>query len=180
MKTKQLLIILIAVLMSLSIAQWALAADAELAATGPAGASSESEAALAELMQSIEADKSTVVGDLVDRFATDDVTARQLAATLAGASTADLAEIVENADSLEAVNTILAGPEDILRLGDLTRDYAFTPVTPCRIVDTRIAGGAFSPGQAREFYVYGTDVFAQGGAGNCPHLVANPGGYILT
>jgi hypothetical protein len=130
MKTKQLLIILIAVLMSLSIAQWALAADAELAATGPAGASSESEAALAELMQSIEADKSTVVGDLVDRFATDDVTARQLAATLAGASTADLAEIVENADSLEAVNTILAGPEDILRLGDLTREYRWRGVFP--------------------------------------------------
>lgn len=46
-------------------------------------------------------------------------------------------------------------------------DLVFTPVDPCRIVDTRIPGpvsGVFSPGEQREFYVYGTtEISGQGG-----------------
>jgi hypothetical protein len=168
MKQKQFLTILIAVLMSLSIAQWALAAEEELATTGPASAASESEGALAELLADIEADKSAVVGDLVDRFAIDDASAYQLESTLAVASAATLAEIDLNADSLEAVSAILAGPEDIERVGDLTRDYTYTPITPCRIVNTTIVGGPFFPGQVRDYFVYGpgpgaTGVAQQGG-----------------
>ena len=68
MKQKQFLTLLITVLMCMSMAQWAVAADGESAEIGPAGASSE--AALAELFQSIEADKSAVVNDLVDRLRT--------------------------------------------------------------------------------------------------------------
>ena len=52
-------------------------------------------------------------------------------------------------------------------------DLVFTPVTPCRIVDTRKPGpvsGAFSPGERVEFYVYGTtDISTQGGnPAGCP------------
>jgi hypothetical protein len=57
MKTKKILSILIATLMCVSIAQWASAADDDLAAVGPAGESSEAELALAEQLQDIEADK---------------------------------------------------------------------------------------------------------------------------
>jgi hypothetical protein len=171
MKTKQFLIILIAMFMSVLITQWASAADDDLGDVGLAGESSEAEAALSEQLASIEADKSAVVDELVVRFATDDVTADQLAATLWAASAADLAEIDLNAGSLDDVNAILAGPEDIERLGDLTRDFAYTPVVPCRIVNTTLAGGPFPPGQFRDYYVYGA-VGAQGGAANCP----SPGG----
>jgi hypothetical protein len=36
-------------------------------------------------------------------------------------------------------------------LGSLTSDLVFTPVTPCRIVDTRNAGGPFLGGETRTF-----------------------------
>ena len=46
-------------------------------------------------------------------------------------------------------------------------DLVFTPVVPCRIVDTRNPGpvsGVFSPGEQREFFVYGTtEISSQGG-----------------
>ena len=55
-------------------------------------------------------------------------------------------------------------------LGDAESDLLFVPVAPCRIIDTRLAGGRILPGlaQARHFEVAGTTGFeAQGG---------NPGG----
>lgn len=46
-------------------------------------------------------------------------------------------------------------------------DLVFTPVEPCRILDTRNPGpvsGVFSPNERREFYVYGTsEISSQGG-----------------
>jgi hypothetical protein len=53
-------------------------------------------------------------------------------------------------------------------LGDTTDDLVFTPLTPCRIVDTRYAGGAISGG-TRYFDADNTTSFAfQGGnAGPC-------------
>jgi hypothetical protein len=50
-------------------------------------------------------------------------------------------------------------------LGDSQADLVYTPVTPCRIIDTRVAGGALSPGLPRSFKVTGDTTF-QGGA-NC-------------
>jgi hypothetical protein len=54
-------------------------------------------------------------------------------------------------------------------LGDTGSDLVYTPVTPCRVFDTRIAGGAMVPGAPRSFVVAGTERFeAQGGqAGGC-------------
>ena len=54
-------------------------------------------------------------------------------------------------------------------------------VTPCRIVDTRRVGGFFTPGQRREYYVYGTlDVSRQGGNPfGCPAPRGEPKGVII-
>jgi len=55
-------------------------------------------------------------------------------------------------------------------IGDPNRDFSYTPVPPCRIVDTRIGGGALVPGTPRSFVVVGTTAAfpAQGGkAGGC-------------
>jgi hypothetical protein len=76
------------------------------------------------------------------------------------------------------IGTMLVGAQafvaDVARAQD---DLVFTPVEPCRIVDTRIPGpvsGMFSPGDRREFAVYGTtDIANQGGnPAGCP----SPGG----
>lgn len=49
-------------------------------------------------------------------------------------------------------------------VGDAESDLLFVPVAPCRIIDTRIAGGKIMAGQTRPFRVAGTTGFSgQGG-----------------
>ncbi len=52
-----------------------------------------------------------------------------------------------------------------LNLGEGQADLVYTPVTPCRILDTRLAGGPIPAGTTRDVLVTG-DTTAQGGA-NC-------------
>ncbi len=59
------------------------------------------------------------------------------------------------------------------KFGDLTQDLVYTPVAPCRIIDTRnTAAGAISAGATRNFVAISTTNFAfQGGsATNCGTL----------
>lgn len=53
--------------------------------------------------------------------------------------------------------------------GDVDRDLLFVPLAPCRIVDTRVAGGLIAAGTARSFDVTATSTYAgQGGtASDC-------------
>lgn len=54
------------------------------------------------------------------------------------------------------------------QLGNLSADLVFTPLTPCRIVDTRNAGGTITAGTARGFKAWGANFTAQGGSNtNC-------------
>ncbi|HEX6738325.1 MAG TPA: hypothetical protein VF310_08645 [Vicinamibacteria bacterium] len=53
-----------------------------------------------------------------------------------------------------------AGP---LALGDATSQLVYTSVTPCRIIDTRVAGGSRAPNVPRDFRVTGTGLQTQGG-----------------
>lgn len=48
-------------------------------------------------------------------------------------------------------------------LGSDVNDLVFTPVAPCRIVDTRLAGGAIAAGTTRTFDADGSTFVAQGG-----------------
>jgi hypothetical protein len=53
-------------------------------------------------------------------------------------------------------------------LGATSADLVFNPVVPCRIIDTRLAGGPINGGTQRGFLAAGTDYSAQGGfAGSC-------------
>ena len=75
---------------------------------------------------------------------------------------------IENASDYNAVRAILQGrsvlvtPEDLAgpaALGDTASDLLYTPVTPCRIQDTRYdSDGATMPpgGTTKNFIVYGT------------------------
>jgi hypothetical protein len=57
------------------------------------------------------------------------------------------------------------------QLGSLSADLVFTPITPCRIVDTRNAGGAITAGTSRDFLAWNTTYTGQGGAStNCGML----------
>jgi hypothetical protein len=73
-------------------------------------------------------------------------------------------------------------------LGSVTIDMVYTPITPCRIVDTRVAGGAFNAGETRAFDLdgpsaAGANYASQGGiAGTCfiPYGVVNAAAMNLT
>ena len=59
----------------------------------------------------------------------------------------------------------LVGPATARRAGAVTVDLAYSTLTPCRIINTTIAGGAIAAGTIRDFKVKGTASLAgQGGS----------------
>jgi len=66
-------------------------------------------------------------------------------------------------------------------LGSLTSDMVFTPITPCRIVDTRLAGGAIPASSSRGFGVWGFNsyTFQGGSATDCGLLSESPKAAVL-
>ncbi|MFB3854693.1 MAG: hypothetical protein ACE148_12810 [Vicinamibacterales bacterium] len=74
-----------------------------------------------------------------------------------------LAEDAQNHDDL---NAAIFGPisDDPLSIGSSSTDLVFFPVTPCRIFDTRVAGGILTPGTPRAFEVAPGPFTAQGGS----------------
>ena len=59
-------------------------------------------------------------------------------------------------------------------LGSSSSDLVYTPITPCRIIDTRIASlGAFAAGSQQSFIGWGSSFAAQGGAANSCGLPLN-------
>ncbi|MDA8105304.1 MAG: hypothetical protein M0Z71_07945 [Nitrospiraceae bacterium] len=53
-------------------------------------------------------------------------------------------------------------------LGDSASDLVYTPVAPCRIIDTRLAGGAIAANTLRNFFAVGSPFNMQGGtSGDC-------------
>src|SRR5438552_10099865 len=132
-----------------------------------------------------------IVGEWGDRLATSN----------ASVSTAQLREILSGLRSDHLLAASLAGSVEGLRdvvsaalvrtdaavspmlkhtksMGDTTDDLVYTPIVPCRIVDTRSGGGGmFLPGNQRDWLAFSAIGFAgQGGsATNCgipPHPVA--------
>jgi hypothetical protein len=64
-------------------------------------------------------------------------------------------------------------------LGESNRDLLFTPVTPCRLFDTRLAGGALAAGVQRDFLVTGNDLSAQGGSATGCGIPFGPTSAVL-
>ena len=53
-----------------------------------------------------------------------------------------------SSDTMDALNKIMFDTDD---LGDTDADLVFNKVTPCRIIDTRLAGGIIQAGTVRNF-----------------------------
>ena len=63
-------------------------------------------------------------------------------------------------------------------LGDVATDLVFVPVTPCRIIDTRVAGGAIAANTTRAFDVAATATYAgQGGEASDCNGVGSAGNF---
>jgi hypothetical protein len=87
-----------------------------------------------------------------------------------GQRLSDAAAIDRLARASMAKNRLAAA--DVKSLGALSNDLVFTPLQPCRIVDTRVAGGVITANSNRSFKaVNSADFTAQGGsATNCGTL----------
>jgi hypothetical protein len=119
-----------------------------------------------ERLKAIEADRGAVVAEIVGRLrgATNDG-GRELQRALAGAS-AEILVKASDAENIGDVNRALfgrgdEGPKD---LGSGNSDLVFFPLTPCRLVDTRVAGGILAAGTTRDFDSNGANLSGQGGS----------------
>ena len=78
---------------------------------------------------------------------------------------------VTDEDELVSTDTINILVEKISQDDEV---LAYTPVTPCRIVDTRSAGGAISAGGIRSYDVRGAVVSQGGNSAGCPSPKGEP------
>ena len=76
-------------------------------------------------------------------------------------------------DELESIRVQSRGL-GIKAYGSSQADLVYTPVTPCRIIDTRLAGGAIAAGTTRDFLVTGTDYSSQGGSASGCGIPSGP------
>ncbi len=104
----------------------------------------------------------------------DHLLAASLAGTLDG-----LRDVIAHA--VTATADVKANLLHTKALGDTSDDLAYTPVTPCRLADTRVAGGFLGANSTRDFKVWvpSGGFTAQGGdSGNCG-VPANPAAVVL-
>ncbi|MFY2762641.1 hypothetical protein [Arenimonas sp. MALMAid1274] len=106
-----------------------------------------------------------------------DTWSREMAPAFAEASMEEL-NAAAGAEDFDSVNRLLLGGSPMVAagegsstkaVGDVDRDLVFVPVTPCRLFDTRLAGGQIAANTTRSFDVTAVSDYAfQGGsATNC-------------
>lgn len=98
-----------------------------------------------------------------------DAWSKEMAPAFAGASMEEL-EAAAGAKSFDDMNRLLLGgtiEDGTNALGDIATDLVYVPVTPCRLFDTRLAGGQIAANTVRSFDVTAVSDFSfQGGAAN--------------
>lgn len=115
--------------------------------------------------------------------------ARRLTPTLQRADTGKLREAA-NADTFEGMMNGLTGqraPDPSLlpggitpkALGDTAADLVFTPLAQCNLLDTRLAGGAFTAGVFKHFKASGASFVSQGGSNTNCGIPANVRALML-
>ncbi|HEX4855072.1 hypothetical protein [Arenimonas sp.] len=88
---------------------------------------------------------------------------------------------VDDGQIIDALAAAGPAPDIGQALGALGEDLVYNPIQPCRIVDTRVAGGVIGAAQVRSFEVAGAASYAsQGGdAGNCGLQGEVPSAVVL-
>lgn len=142
------------------------------AAQGPSGPQSQ-------LLLAVQQDPGGAAGAIVSRWESaamaagkwDDHYAEDMYAALVKLAPESLLAALQ-AQSYESVMHVLAtgssldapGLDGPQTLGSFSSDLVYTPIAPCRIVDTRSAVGAFAAGTTRAYDADGTTLTAQGGS----------------
>jgi hypothetical protein len=108
----------------------------------------------------LERDAASIVDKLSDE---------QVEALLAGEEAAEVLAPRSPQRATAAVTDEPLQPVTAAAVGDPASDLLFVPVTPCRVIDTRVGGGKFNVNEVRDYRIAGTAGFlAQGGKdGGC-------------
>jgi hypothetical protein len=169
----------------------ALCAASPEASSAPAAIAAASVSAAPSPLLAIDRNRTTVVERIVGQWGEAlartgaGLTSEQLRAVLSGLR-ADHLLAASLAGNLEGLRNVVAMAltsnaevkASLLQdkaLGDASDDLVYTPVTPCRLADTRGAGGQFGANSARDFKVWASGGFAaQGGSATNCGVPANP------
>lgn len=143
----------------------------------PFSAAMQQELLRSQALQTIQADRDGFIDDIFLRWADlADDGGTELRAALSTLSDGSLLD-ADLADSAASLNESVIGPTD---LGDTDTDLVFFPVTPCRIIDTRNAGGILAAGVPRNFDSQGPFTSQGGDAGNCGLPTSDTAALALT
>jgi len=156
-------------------AQVTFAEDVQIIPDPAAGvAVEEMNANLQDALEEIASDREAVIEDIVAMWPAEPGAEDDLRSILSYASDEDLLAILD-AGSFAEMESVLAPHTD--------KDFVFTPVNPCRIVDTRVAGpGIVVAGTSRVYYTHGggATMAAQGGdPSGCPSPRGEPRGVFI-
>lgn len=140
-------------------------------------------------LAAIDEDRESVVKNLAHQWAGASGESSDILEQILGTQGTEQLLSIQNATHFDQVRLIVQGqdPDDSAfltalegttaeprTLGDLDKDYVYTAVTPCKILDTRVVGGEMAPDEQRNFVVHG-DVAGQGGsAAGCPSPRGEP------
>ena len=139
-----------------------------------------------EQLEDVALNRDLYIADILVTWDTDPEIARDLENELASADDGQILALL-SAESMDEVRQILQGsavfPDGLdgpAALGDLSEDLVYTPVSPCRLVDTRLVGGWLNAGTSREFFAHGLNLnTSQGGAASCISPVGEPSGVHI-
>ncbi len=135
-------------------------------------------------LAAIEADRQGVVGELAHRWAVlSGENVEALVVMFGRLSDPELLAIQDATDIHHVRRILISQPTNAnlgtsvepLILGALDRDFVYTPVAPCRVVDTRFGGGGVIPaGGTRSFDVHGNVAGQGGNPAGCPSPRGEP------
>jgi hypothetical protein len=93
----------------------------------------------------------------------------------------DLASLpIESLQTLQSNGGYYSSENAVVQnLGDSSADLVYTPVTPCRIIDTRNAGGIIAANTTRDFYVAVTNYSVQGGSATTCGIPFGPATAVM-
>jgi hypothetical protein len=135
----------------------------------------------AEALAGIVANPESAIQDILARIVPPDSESTdpsQFEVNLRLADTQTLYKISETINYEDAVKTLSlrvnANDMEPNALGDISQDYVYTAVTPCRLADTR-ATGIVSDNSTRDFFAYGSGAIIGNQGGN-PLGCASPRG----
>ncbi len=155
----------------------------------PLAAQSTQEQHRSERLSALAADFENVVNSLAQQWAQPSGESESALLEMFGALSLSQLLAIQDATSFNDVRLIVLGlepgntdflaaleasPVEPLKLGSLDRDFVYTPVTPCRIVDTRLSGGSLGANTTRNFVVHGGVVGQGGNPAGCPSPRGEP------